>query len=187
MRLESSLQFRRPHHVRGAAIDDLEGCRIRLRVAIVVLVESPAEAEPRIEHEGADERAGAVAGALQLGGQRRQAIVESGQTVDVDAVRTWRVAGENRRMRRERHRHVRVGTGVANAGRGELVERRRQPGGAAVGAEPIAPQRVDGHEQHVRAAELPGSKWRRRRGARAAERRRRERHDCKGQPPHDTP
>src|SRR3954465_1850513 len=52
----------RPHHLLGAAFGPLGHITGRLlAVTIVVDVEAAVQAEARIEHEGADERAGAVA------------------------------------------------------------------------------------------------------------------------------
>ena len=52
--------------------------------------------------------------------------------------------------------------GVAHARRGQAIERRRETLAIAVRTEPIAAQRVDGHQQHVAAAQLTGLQWRHR-------------------------
>ena len=113
------------HAVRGPF---RKGKRHRSRVAahrVVVRVESAREAEPRVEHERADERAGAVPGVVQKRGERRRAGGERGGAVVADAVRRRCEAGKNGRVGRQRHRRVRVRVGEADAARGQPIDRRR--------------------------------------------------------------
>ena len=147
----------RLHDLRGAAVGDSERRGVRLVwIAVVVLVEPAAEPETRIEDEGADEGARPVAGTLQHGRQSGDAFVQTERTICVDAVRAWRAAGENRGMRRQRHRRVRVRVGVTDTRRGKAIERRCEASAIAVRAEPIAAERVNCHQQHVATAQVAG-------------------------------
>jgi hypothetical protein len=56
-------------------------------------------------------------------------------------------------VRRQRERRVRIGTLEAKSLTRESIEGRRQVRAAAVRADAIGAQRVDGDEQHVRAFE----------------------------------
>ena len=145
---------------------------VGMRKAIVVLVESVIEPEPPVEHERADERAGPIAGLLEDSRQRRHIGAQARRAVGVDTVMERQAAGQDRRVSRQGHRHVRIGASEPDAVGGGLVDDRGQIEGAAIRAKPIAPQRVDRDEQDVRAGARLGlqrRRWRRRPRAAAEE------------------
>jgi len=131
-------------------------------IAIVVLVEAAIEAEPPIEHEGADKRPGAIAGLPQPFGQGRRLGSQSKRAVVADPVMRRNEAGQDARVRRQRDRRVGPHVREAHAARGKGVERGREASRASVGANPIGAQRVDRDQQDVCAAKLEP----RRRGSR---------------------
>ena len=136
-----------------------------LRIPVVVVVESAVQPEAGVEHERADDGAGAIAGGFEARRQRRHAVVEAERHVVAHAVMARRQPGEDRRVRGQRHRHGRERLRVLEARRGQAVERRRQAVRVAVRTETIAPERVDRDEQDVGAAELAGGERRRARRA----------------------
>ncbi|HKB11684.1 MAG TPA: hypothetical protein VKD69_13565 [Vicinamibacterales bacterium] len=141
-----------------SSLNDLEVRRGALD-SVVVDFEAGIEAEAGVEDERADERAGAVAGALQFTGERRPGAVEAERSVVAHAVGDRIQAGHDRGVRRECHRHVRVREFEAQTLAGKAIERRREPERAAVGPDAIGAQRIDGDEQHVVAAQRPRRDW----------------------------
>jgi hypothetical protein len=116
--------------------------------SIVVPIESDVQAEPPVERESADEGTGRETASLQLGGQRRPLRVESIAGVVPDSVLVRVAAAENARVRGQRDDGVRVSEGEARATGGQPIEIRCH-GAAAIRAEHVSPQRVDGDQQHV--------------------------------------
>ena len=96
----------------SAFLDEKRGPR-RIREAVVVLVESACEAEPRVERERADERAGPIAARLEDRGERVERCRESEPGVVADPVFGREPAGEDVRVGRKRHDVVCVRVGEA--------------------------------------------------------------------------
>jgi hypothetical protein len=124
--------------------------------AIVVRIEAARQAEPAIQHIGADEGARAVAGVVEGARERRPHLHHV--AVQAHAVRRRQRAGENRRMRRQRERRGAARLCKADPTRRKRIDRRRQAAPHAIGA-----KRVDRDEEDVGLA--------RGRGRRAAARR----------------
>src|SRR5262249_33007047 len=124
---------------------------VSFAIPFVVHVEAAVEAESGVERESADEGAGAVAGRLEEHRKSRNLLTEAKQSVGADAMRRRRDAREDRRVRRQRQRRAGVGAGETNALAGDPIERWCQPRPTAEGADPVAPQRVDGDQQEVAA------------------------------------
>jgi hypothetical protein len=121
--------------------------------AIVVDVEARIQAEPRVEHERADECARPVAGTFQGSGQRRLRAVETERPVVVYPVRDRVEPCHDRGVRGQRHRHVRVRGVEAQSFLRQPIERGCQTERAAVGANVIGAERVDRHQQDVVATQ----------------------------------
>ena len=115
---------------------------------IVVDVEARRQAEALREREPADERAGGEARRLEPRGQRRGAVLDAEPAVVAHAVLVRQPAGEDRRVRRQRHDRVRVREGKPRAARSQPVEVRRLRA-PAVRRQRVGAQRVDGDEQDV--------------------------------------
>ncbi len=123
---------------------------------IVVHVEVAVEAEPGVQHERPHECPRPVSRFLQHRGERRR-LAESERGVVADAMGEGLEASENRRMSRQRHWNRRECRLEAEAALGEPIERRRQTGRIAVGADAIRTKGVDRDEEHVAAG---GRSWR---------------------------
>src|SRR4029078_5749140 len=91
--------------------------------AIVVHLETAVQAEARVEDERAQEGAGGVPGGGEPGGERLDGRIEAERAVVANAVVRRIQAGEDRRVRRQRQRHVRVGGLEAHAVARQAVER----------------------------------------------------------------
>ena len=90
--------------------------------AVVVDLEAAVQAEPRVEHERADEGARPIAGGLERGGERGRRIAESEGAVVAHAVPRRVARRHQRRVRRQRERHVRVRAIEAKAFVGDGVD-----------------------------------------------------------------
>ena len=113
-------------------------CFVR-RVArnlVVVQIEAATQPESMIEHERADERAGAISAAIQ---NRRKVIAirrKRVRPVVANAVMQWQHSREQRAVRGKRERNGRVGVGKADGVFCELLQIGRA-GAEAVGAEGV--------------------------------------------------
>ncbi len=124
----------------GAASDIVE--------AAVVGVEARRQAEARVEREGADERAGAEAVVLQPGGERLDAWRQSIAAVLAVAMLKRVQTGKDAGVRGQRDDGLSVGERETDAAGGDGIDVRRARR-AAVAAERVAAQRIDGDEEDV--------------------------------------
>jgi hypothetical protein len=127
------------------------GARLGIAQAIVVDVEPPVEAEPRVEREGAHEGTRRVAGPLEEGGQRVDATGEPEAGVVTDTVIERVPAGEDVGVRRQRHHVLGMRLLEAHAAGGQAVDPGCLDRPIPVTAEGIRPERVDGDEEDVEA------------------------------------
>ena len=98
---------REVHHLVALLLDGAEVHDLVLREveAVGVVVEALVEAPARVEHPGADEGPGRVAGLLQPLGERRRLLLDEEAAVVADAVVRGDEPGEDRRVRGKRQRH----------------------------------------------------------------------------------
>ena len=148
---------------------------LHLRHLIVVDIEPRREAEALRDGEAADEGAGREAQRLQHRRERGRAFLDAEAAVVAHAVFVRQTAGQDRRVRRQRHHRVRMREREPRAVRGQAIEVGRL-GRTAVARKRVAAQGVDRDQQDV----LVGT--RRQQGERLAARppprqRRRERDD----------
>ncbi len=117
-------------------------------------VEALADPPARVEHEGADEAAGAeTRGGEQLG-QGHGLFLEIEAAVVAHAVGRRVGAGHQRGVRRQGKRRHRRGAVEAQAARRQPVEVRGLGRGVAVAAQPVGAQGVEGHQEQVAGAGL---------------------------------
>ena len=125
--------------------------------AVVVDIESPGEAEARIEWKTADERAGGEATGLQHRGERLFAPRETKAGVVADAVLGREPAGQDAGVRGQRDNRVRVRIVEPDTRRREPVDDGRRCGRVAVRAKRVSPERVDRYEENIASRRLPCS------------------------------
>src|SRR6476660_5727436 len=118
---------------------------------VVVLVEAAVEAEPAVQHERADKRAGAVSGTLEKAAEGWHPLVEPSGRVVVNAVVPRQQTGQDGRVCRQRERRRRERMRVADAASSETIEVWRQPAAIAVRAHPVLAQGVNRDDEDVRA------------------------------------
>ncbi len=126
------------------------GDRIPLDLVIVDLEPAP-QAEPAVEHEGADEGAGAVALRREQRGQGGRPLGEGADAVVAQAVMRRQKAGEHAGVRWEGERHRRRGLREAHPVARQAVEPGRFGCPVAIRADSVGSHRVEGHEQQIRA------------------------------------
>ena len=142
--------------VTGTTLGNVERWTGGVTKTIVVLVEAAAESKTTVEHERADERARPVPGTLERRCQCGNTLVESEGRVVSHPVMARRQASQDRRVGRQRHRHVRKRVCIADSAGGEPIERRRQAAAIPEGSHAISTQRIDRDEQQVGALRLTG-------------------------------
>ncbi len=124
---------------------------------VVVDLEAVGEAEAAVEHEGADEGAGAEPLAGEHGGESRLVAREGARAVVAQSMVKRQQPGEQAGMGREGERYRRGSLVEADALLGEAVE----PGGlgllVAIGAEMVGADGVDGDQHHVPGRGLGGA------------------------------
>ena len=127
--------------------------RERLVLAEIEVVEvglEPLRDAPLVvEHVGADESAGVEAARLEPLGQRRLAVVEEEAAVVAHAVRGRILAGEDRRVRRERERRRRDRLLEEHALARHAIDGRRLDAVVPVRVDVIGARRVERDEQEV--------------------------------------
>ena len=135
----------------GALLLEEHGPRRGVDEAVVVDVEAPPEAEPRIEGERAHEGPGPVAAGLQQRGEGLGAFREAEAGVVPDPVVRREASREDVRVRGQGGHVVGVRAVETDPLRREPVHPRGGRAGAAVGAEGVGPQRVHGDEEDAQA------------------------------------
>ena len=136
--------------VLGPGLLDLElELLVEMAVELVVDVEVVAEPVARVEHVGADERAGGVALRLHARRDRRGLRREAEAGVLAHAVLVRQHAREDVGVRRQRDGVVRVRLVEDAALGGEPVEVRRRAPGVPVEADGVVAQGVDRDEDDV--------------------------------------
>ena len=132
---------------------------------VEVPVEPLGQAPARVEDEGSDEGAGAVAGLLEALGQGLQPFRRDVYAVVAHPVVGRVGASEQRRVRGQRQRRRGVGAHEGNAAGGKCIDNRCVDLVEAVHADTIGARRVERHQQDVElavAAELVEVRPRRR-------------------------
>ena len=119
---------------------------------VVVHLEAPIEAVARLEHDGRDEGGRAVAGRGQPIGEGRDAVAEVVGQVVADAVPRRVEAGEDRGVARRGDRRRGEGVLEDDPVAGEVGQGRRFGVRGAVGLEVVRAGRVEGDQEHRRAA-----------------------------------
>ncbi len=169
----------RAHRVLSRPLGHGEGGRARSSHPVVVHLEPAVEPEARVERERADEGPGAPALLAQDRGEGRPVRGETEARVVVNPVAQRVVAGEQVGVRGQGHHVVRPCRLEADALGRQAVDPRRPRVAAAVAAERVRAQRVDGHEEdaepgvarHARGARARARRaWRRKPRRRASRR-----------------
>ena len=127
-------------HVRPPPLDHVHGRRVRKLVEIElveVAIEALRDPPASIEHERADESAGAIPVLLQDLGERALIVAKVEAAVVADAMPAGKRAGHERGMRRQRQRHHRRRLLEAEPGARQRIDPRRLGGGIPVAAETI--------------------------------------------------
>ncbi len=116
---------------------------------VVVAVETLRQPEAPVQHEGPDERPGAVPGGGELSGERGWTLREALGAVVTHAVPGRQEAREDRRVGGKGERHRRFGHRESHPLRGEPVEVGGLGGAISVRPDVVGSHRVHGHEQEV--------------------------------------
>ena len=139
---------RRGHRLLAAPLGQGQGS-IRSGEPVVVDVEPAAEAEARVQGEGADERARPVSSRLEEGGEGRPVAREAEAGVVAHAVLEGQPAGQDVGVRGQGDDVVGVGLPEDHARGGQAVQVGSRARGRAVGAQRVGAEGVDGDEEDV--------------------------------------
>ena len=143
-------------HLVARTLDAAERDAAVLRQIEVVEVRVEALRHPplAIEDVRADESAGAEPVALESLGQRGLVLAEEEAAVVAHPVCTGELAGEKRRVCRQRQGRGRDGVLEQRAFASDAIQVRRLRGGETVCPEPIGARGVEGHEQEIQVRRM---------------------------------